>query len=107
MKKGLLIAAAIILVIIIAYFAITLGSAKLRSARALATGHSYIREVFGDYAVAGEHCQGIDTDGDSYVSCDFRLVKNDIERVINLQCPTIGKSLTGSSCKESRLSIPQ
>ena len=75
----------------------------MRASRAISMGHKYIAEVYSDYTFAGEHCQGVDTDGDNYVSCDFRLTRGDTERVVNLQCPTIRKSLVGSSCKESRL----
>lgn len=77
----------------------------MRASRAMSMGHKYITEVFSDYTVAGEHCQGIDTDGDDYVSCDFRLTRGENERVINLQCPVISKSLVGSTCKESRLPV--
>lgn len=93
------------LVIVAGYFFTVKGIAGMRSSRAMSMGHKYITEVFSDYTVAGEHCQGIDTDADNYVSCDFRLIKGDIERVVNLQCPTIRESFTGSTCKESRLPV--
>lgn len=102
MKKGLFIALGIIIFAVAGYFLSIIGINNLRAARAIATGHEYLNNVYKDYAIAGEQCQGIDTDGDSYVSCDFRLTKNEMERVVNLQCPTIYKSLIGSSCKESR-----
>jgi hypothetical protein len=92
-------------IIMIGYFFSLRGINNIRSHRAITVGHKYLTEVYSDYALAGEHCQGVDTDGDNYVSCDFRLIKGDIERVVNLQCPTIRKSLIGSSCKESRLPI--
>jgi hypothetical protein len=93
------------LIIIIGYFFAVKGVANMRSHRAMNMGHKYIAKVYSDYTLVGEHCQGIDTDGDNYVSCDFRLTRGDTERVVNLQCPTISKSLVGSSCKESRLPI--
>ena len=102
MKKVILASLLIILVILIGYFVSIIGLNDLRASRAISVGHHYIKDVYNDYAIAGEHCQGVDTDGDSYVSCDFRLTKNEAERVVNLQCPTIWKSLIGSSCKESR-----
>lgn len=91
------------IIIVGGYFFVVKGITSMRASRAMSMGHKYIAEVYRDYTLAGEHCQGVDTDGDNYVSCDFRLTRGDNERVVNLQCPTIRKSLIGSSCKESRL----
>jgi hypothetical protein len=102
MKKGLAIALILIIIILLGYFASIIGMNDIRAKRAVAVGHTYLKEVYSDYKVVGEHCQGVDTDGDTYVSCDFRLAKGSEERIVNLQCPTISTSLLGSSCKESR-----
>ncbi len=86
-------------------------SILLRSTRASVAqnrGEAFVAKLYAEYTIAGKSCQGEDTDGDSYVSCDFRL-KNptDAERIVHLQCPTMWKALLGNSCKEARLVLPQ
>ena len=84
------------------------GMKSLRANIATSKGESYISKMYTEYSIIGTSCQGEDTDGDSYVSCDFRI-KNGTsdERVLHLQCPTIHKAVTGSVCKEYRFAIPQ
>jgi hypothetical protein len=105
MKKGIIITLICIGLIILGYFGFLNGTSAIRAKRAQSMGHKYIQEVYQDYTLVGEHCQGIDTDADGYVSCDFRITKNEQERIVNLQCPTISKSFIGSSCKESRIPV--
>ncbi len=86
-------------------------SILLRNTRASVAqnrGEAFVEKLYAEYSIAGKSCQGEDTDGDSYVSCDFRL-KNptDAERIVHLQCPTMWKALLGNSCKEARLVLPQ
>ena len=83
-----------------------IGSNSVRSARALSEGEAYVNKMYSEYAIAGKVCQGQDTDGDGYVSCDFRIKSDTKEDVINLQCPTFISSYLGTSCKESRLALP-
>ena len=85
------------------------GVKKLQSNIAVSSGEMYISKMYGEYAVLGKSCQGEDTDGDTYVSCDFRIKRTSSseERVLHLQCPTMWKSITGSVCKEYRFVIPQ
>ncbi len=81
----------------------------LRSGRAETMSAKYIANLYADYQVIGKNCQGEDTNGDSYVSCDVRIMRGTdplSEKVLNLQCPTMWKSYTGNTCKESRLAIP-
>lgn len=81
----------------------------LRAGRAETMSAKYIANLYSDYQVIGKNCQGEDTNGDSYVSCDVRIMRGSdplSEKVLNLQCPTMWKSYTGNTCKESRLAIP-
>jgi flagellar basal body-associated protein FliL len=81
----------------------------LRSTRAETMSSKYVANLYTEYQIVGRNCQGEDTNGDSYVSCDIRIQKgsdNTTEKVLNLQCPTMWKSYTGNTCKESRLAIP-
>lgn len=81
----------------------------MRAGRAETMSEKYVRNLYSEYQVVGHNCQGEDTNGDYYVSCDLRIQKGSdplTERVLNLQCPTMWKSYTGSTCKESRLAIP-
>lgn len=108
MKKSIIIALAIIIV----FAALLLGGAiLLRNARASIAqqrGDAFVAKLYAEYTVLGKSCQGEDTDGDAYVSCDFRL-KNptDTERIVHLQCPTMWKAFLGNTCKEARLVVPQ
>ncbi|NBV77318.1 hypothetical protein EBR66_04105 [bacterium] len=80
----------------------------VRASVAERKGESFVQKLYAEYSIVGQSCQGEDTDNDTYVSCDFRLVSpQKEERVVHLQCPTVWKSLLGNSCKESRLIIPQ
>jgi len=84
------------------------GVKKLQSSMAVSSGESYISKMYSEYSVLGKSCQGEDTDGDTYVSCDFRIKNpSNAERVLHLQCPTMWKSITGSVCKEYQISFPQ
>lgn len=108
MKKGIFLAVLFLVLFGAAYIG---GSMLVRMARASVAqskGQTYIAKLYAEYAIVGENCQGEDADNDSYVSCDFRI-KNALseERVVNLQCPTVWKSLLGNTCKESRLALPQ
>jgi hypothetical protein len=79
----------------------------VRSDLALAKGDTFIKNLYAEYSIAGSSCQGSDTDDDSYVSCDYRLVSPlGQERIVHLQCPTIWRGILGDSCKESRLILP-
>jgi hypothetical protein len=108
MKKGIFFALLIIAVVGGVYFASTYAVRTLRSNVAQWRGDAFVQKLYAEYTILGKSCQSEDTDGDSYVSCDFRI-KNpqSEEKVIHLQCPGIRKTLLGNSCKESRLVIPQ
>ncbi len=108
MTKGI-IAVVLSLALVLAVF--LGGSILLRNARASVAqnrGEAFVAKLYAEYQIMGKSCQGEDTDGDAYVSCDFRL-KNptDAERVVHLQCPTMWKAFLGNTCKESRLVLPQ
>jgi flagellar basal body-associated protein FliL len=77
--------------------------------RAETMSAKFVANLYNDYTIIGKNCQGEDTNADGYVSCDVRIRKGEdltTERTLNLQCPTLWKSYTGSTCKESRLAIP-
>jgi hypothetical protein len=63
--------------------------------------------MYNDYAVAGKTCQGEDSNKDGYITCNFRLKKEEIEKTITLQCPTFWKSYMATSCKEQGMVISQ
>lgn len=89
-----------------AFFAYAILSREVRSRIAESRGDAFIAELYADYATLGKSCQGEDTDGDGYVSCDFRIMNaSQNERIVHLQCPTIWKTLLGGSCKEARAVI--
>ena len=105
MKKYLLLFIVLLIAFIYGYF---IGIKNIQTHVATTDGNKYAAKMYSDYSIVGESCQGEDTDGDSYVSCDFRLKNASAsEKILHLQCPTIMKSLTGSVCKEYRISIPQ
>lgn len=82
----------------------------LRAGRAETMSEKYIANLYSEYQIIGKNCQGEDTNNDSYVSCDIRIQKGSdtvTEKVLNLQCPTMWKSYTGNTCKESRLALPE
>jgi hypothetical protein len=77
--------------------------------RAETMSAKFVVNLYNEYSIIGKNCQGEDTNSDGYVSCDMRIRKGEdltTERTLNLQCPTLWKSYTGSTCKESRLAIP-
>lgn len=80
---------------------------NIRASRAEKIGHTYIEKVYKEYTILGEVCQGVDTDGDSYVSCTFRVGKEGVEKEVNLQCPTYIKSFLGNECKATQMVLPQ
>jgi hypothetical protein len=80
---------------------------NIRAYRAEKIGHLYIEKVYKEYVVLGEICQGVDTDDNGYVSCTFRLSKENTEKEINLQCPTYIKSFLGNECKASQMVMSQ
>lgn len=100
---------AVILLIILAagtFFAYAIVSREIRANIAQSRGDAFIAKLYADYATQGKSCQGEDTDGDGYVSCDFRITNaSGQERIVHLQCPTIWKTLLGGSCKEARAVI--
>ncbi len=104
MKKYLFLVVALLIAFLYGYF---IGIKNIQTHVATKDGTSYTTKMYSDYSIVGESCQGEDTDGDSYVSCDFRLKNASSEKVLHLQCPTIMKSFTGSVCKEYRITIPQ
>jgi hypothetical protein len=63
--------------------------------------------MYGDYVIAGENCQGEDSDNNGYVTCNFRIKQNSNgnEKTITLQCPTFIKSFMATSCKEQGITI--
>jgi hypothetical protein len=109
MKKYILIALCVIaLGFIGSIYFYFVGVKSVRANVATSDGKEYIQKMYGEYVIVGTSCQGEDTDGDSYVSCDFRIKNaSNEERVIHLQCPTVFKSYTGSVCKEYRLTLSQ
>jgi hypothetical protein len=80
---------------------------SMRGSRAEKVGHTYIEKVYKEYSILGEVCQGVDTDGDGYVSCTFRVGKEGVEKEVNLQCPTFIKSFMGNECKATQMVLPQ
>ena len=108
MNKFIIILILLIVVIAGGYFGVLVLVKDLRSSRAETMSEKYIANLFSEYHIIGKNCQGEDTNNDSYVSCDVRIEKGEdvsTEKVINLSCPTMWKSYTGSTCKE-RISIP-
>lgn len=81
---------------------------NLQADRALTMSEKYVANLYSEYHVIGKNCQGEDTNADNYISCDIRIIKGEdatTEKVLNLSCPTMWKSYTGSTCKE-RLVLP-
>lgn len=106
MKK--ILGAVIVLVVVIgglyAYF--ILGN-QMRAARGLSQGEKYSTKMYSDYTIVGKNCQGEDSDGDGYITCNFRLKNQVNEKTITLQCPTVIKSFMATNCKEQGIVISQ
>lgn len=98
--KWLLIFAIVLAIAI--FVGSTIGVNKLRSVRATSEAKNYVSKLYPGYTIGGSVCQGEDTDGDTYVSCDLNIGNTTDNRVINIQCPTIVKSFLGTSCKQAR-----
>ena len=106
MKKYTLLGMILVVLVGALYFYV-IGIKKIQTWVSVRDGEKYTVKMYSDYSVVGNSCQGEDTDGDTYVSCDFRIKNaSSIEKVLHLQCPTMLKSLTGSVCKEYRLILP-
>jgi flagellar basal body-associated protein FliL len=108
MKKILFLLALILILVIVfgGYFGSIILMKNIVSDRAATMSQKYISNLYGEYSIIGLNCQGEDTDGDSYVSCDVRIRKgNDVntESTRYLSCPTLWKSFTGNTCKERPL----
>lgn len=108
MKKYLFLII-IILLTVAGFYAYYIGGNQIRAERGLVKGSDYILKMYNDYAIAGETCQGEDTNGDSYITCNFRLKENTtaVEKTITLQCPTFIKSYLATSCKEVGITLNQ
>ncbi len=80
---------------------------QARASRALTQGREYTSKMYGDYTIAGQNCQGEDSDNNGYVTCNFRIKQNSgvVEKTITLQCPTFIKSFMATSCKEQGVTI--
>lgn len=108
MKRTIFFAILFIVVLAATYLGASILIRTVRSQVAQGKGVAFIQNLYAEYAIVGESCQGEDTDADSYVSCDFRLRNaQSEERIVHLQCPGIWKSIIGNTCKESRLMLPQ
>ncbi len=110
MKKIIYIVGLILVIVILVggYFGQILIRKNIESARAVTMSEKYVANLYSEYKVIGKNCQGEDTNSDTYISCDIRIQKGDDSttgKVLNLSCPTLWKSFTGSTCKE-RLVIP-
>lgn len=107
MKKSILVLALAVVLVLVLYIGSAIVSRSIRAKVADMRGTSFIHKLYAEYAVVGNSCQGEDTDGDSYVSCDFRIqTASSTERIVHLQCPTIWKTIIGGTCKESRFVVP-
>ena len=97
----------VILFVVASFYSYFILGNQARSTRALEKGREYASKMYNDYRVAGENCQGEDTDNNGYVTCNFRLkgTTNGTERTITLQCPTFIKSFMATSCKEQGIVI--
>jgi hypothetical protein len=80
---------------------------QLRSLRGEVMTMKYVVSMYSEYTVAGKSCQGEDTNKDGYITCNARLrqASTGAERTITLQCPTLIKSYTATSCKEQGIMI--
>jgi hypothetical protein len=88
------------------YFGSIILTKDIVSSRAETMTKKYVSNLYSEYSVIGLNCQGEDTDGDNYVSCDVRIRKGEdtsTESTRYLACPTLWKSFTGNTCKERPL----
>jgi hypothetical protein len=96
----------LVVVIIGGYFGSIILLKDIRSSRAETMTQKYVSNLYKEYSIIGLNCQGDDTDGDGYVSCDVRIrIADDktTEMVRFLSCPTVWKSITGNTCKERQI----
>lgn len=105
--KKYLAAGITVLVIVGGLYSYFILGNQARSSRALIKGKEYTTKMYGDYMIAGENCQGEDSDNNGYVTCNFRIKQNTNgnEKTITLQCPTFIKSFMATSCKEQGITI--
>lgn len=111
MKKFLIFLVLILLIVIVlgGYIGSVVFVKDIRSSRAETMAGKYVANLYKEYSVIGQNCQGEDTNGDSYVSCDLRIQigqDTSTQKILNLSCPTMWKSFTGNTCKESRAYVP-
>ena len=110
MKKILYFILLILILVVIfgGYYGQIILRKNIQSSRAITMSEKYVANLYSEYHIIGKNCQGEDTNADTYVSCDLRIEKGEdptTEKVLNLSCPTLWKSYTGSTCKE-RLVLP-
>ena len=111
MKKILIVIIVVLILLAIptVYYGSIILVKNVEANRAETMAGVYVSKLYKEYSIVGQNCQGEDTNNDSYVSCDVRIRLDnatDTEKVLNLSCPTLWKSYTGSTCKESRLTLP-
>lgn len=106
MKKILGVALALIILVAGLYSYFILGN-QMRASRGISKGEEYASKMYGDYAIVGKNCQGEDSNGDGYITCNFRLKSATNEKTVTLQCPTFIKSFMATSCKEQGIVISQ
>jgi flagellar basal body-associated protein FliL len=105
MKKTIYLLVFILIIagIFAGYFYTKVFIKDIVSGRAETMTKKYMENVYKEYSILGLNCQGVDTDGDAYVSCDVRIQVGDdksTEATRYLSCPTVWASFTGSTCKE-------
>ena len=108
MKKVFVMVVIILILVSAGYSYFILGN-QMRSMRGESLGKKYVSKVYTDFLIVGKNCQGEDVDGNSYITCNFRLKQSGsgTEKVITLQCPTFIKSFLATSCKEQGYNISQ
>jgi uncharacterized protein (UPF0333 family) len=108
MKKYIFLFIILILIGLGLYAYFILGN-QMRSVRGLDSGKEYVAKMYSDYSIAGNNCQGEDSNDDGYITCNFRLKEkvSGNEKTVNLQCPTFIKSYLATSCKEVGITINQ
>ncbi len=108
LKKYLFIIIIILLVAIGLYVYFIFGN-QMRASRAETKSADYASKMYADYFVIGHSCQGEDTNGDGYVTCNIRIKSKEsgAEKTLTLQCPTYIKSFMATNCKEQGIVINQ